>query len=40
MIRVSNSDMPEFLFFPLADSILLTLCYSLAIYYRKTRPCT
>jgi hypothetical protein len=35
MIRISNSDMPNFLFFPLADSILLTLCYSLAIYYRK-----
>lgn len=35
MIRISNSDMPVFLFFPLADSILLTLCYSLAIYYRK-----
>jgi hypothetical protein len=27
--------MPEFLFFPLADGILLTLCYALAIYYRK-----
>lgn len=35
MIRISNSDMPEFLFFPLADGILLTLCYALAIYYRK-----
>jgi uncharacterized membrane protein SirB2 len=35
MIRISNSDMPDFLFSPLADSILLTLSYSLAIYYRK-----
>lgn len=35
MIRIINSDNPNVLFFPLADSILLTLCYSLAIYYRK-----
>lgn len=35
MIRIINSDYPNFLFFPLADSILLILFYSLAIYYRK-----
>ena len=35
MIRIINSDNPNVLFFPLADSILLTLCYSLAIYHRK-----
>ena len=35
MIRIINSDNPHVLFFPLADSILLTLCYSLAIYHRK-----
>lgn len=35
MIRIINSDNPKVLFFPLADSILLTLCYSLAIYHRK-----
>lgn len=35
MIRIINSDNLNVLFFPLADSILLSLCYSLAIYYRK-----
>jgi len=35
MIRIINSDNPNVLFFPLADSILLTLCYSLGIYHRK-----
>lgn len=35
MVRIINSDNPNVLFFPLADSILLTLCYSLAIYHRK-----
>jgi uncharacterized membrane protein YozB (DUF420 family) len=35
MIRIVNSDNPNFLFFPLADSILLTLFYSLAIYNRR-----
>ncbi len=36
MIRIINSDNPQVLFFPLADSISLTIFYSLAIYYRKT----
>lgn len=36
MIRIINSETPIFLFFPLADSILLTLFYSLAIYHKKT----
>jgi hypothetical protein len=35
MIRIVNSDNPTVLFFPLADSSLLTLFYSLAIYYRQ-----
>ena len=35
MIRIKNSDVPQFLFFPLADSVLVILFYSLAIYYRK-----
>ncbi len=35
MIRIVNSDNPTILFFPLADSILLTLCYTMAIYHRK-----
>ena len=38
MGRIFHSDNPTVLFFPLADSILLTLCYSLAIYYRKSPP--
>ncbi|HEY0668135.1 MAG TPA: hypothetical protein VGD22_08185 [Sphingobacteriaceae bacterium] len=37
MIRTVNSDNPKFLFFPLADSILLILFYSLAVYYRRQR---
>jgi hypothetical protein len=35
MIRIIISDNPSVLFFPLADSILLILFYSMAIYYRK-----
>lgn len=35
MIRIINSENPNILFFPLADSILLILFYSLAIYHRK-----
>jgi uncharacterized membrane protein YozB (DUF420 family) len=35
MIRIINSDHPIVLFFPLADSLMLTLCYALAIYHRK-----
>ena len=35
MIRIINSDNSTVLFFPLADSILLTLCYALAIYHRN-----
>lgn len=35
MIRIINSDVPQFLFFPLADSILLVLFYSLAMYNRR-----
>lgn len=35
IIRIIHSDNPTVLFFPLADSILLTLCYALAIYHRK-----
>jgi FtsH-binding integral membrane protein len=35
MIRIINSDNPNILFFPLADSLSLTLFYSLAIYHRK-----
>lgn len=35
MIRIINSDNPNVLFFPLADSILLKLFYSLAIYHKK-----
>lgn len=35
MIRIINSDVPQFLFFPLADSILLILFYSLAMYNRR-----
>jgi len=35
MIRIINSDAPQFLFFPLADSVLLILFYSLAIYHRR-----
>jgi len=38
MIRVAHSDHPEFLFFPLGDSVLLILFYALAIYYRKNSP--
>ena len=35
ILRIINSDYPIVAFFPLADSILLTLCYSLAIFHRK-----
>ena len=35
MMRIINSDNPAILFFPLADTILLSICYCLAIYYRK-----
>ena len=35
MIRIINSDNPNVIFFPLADSILLTFFYALAIYHRK-----
>lgn len=35
MLTIFYSNNPNFLFFPLADSISLTLCYSLAIYHRK-----
>ena len=35
MIRIINSDNPNILFFPLADSILLILFYSMAIFHRK-----
>jgi len=35
MIRLFNSDHPTGLFFPLSDSITLTIFYSLAIYHRK-----
>ena len=35
MARIINSENLNFLFFPLADSILLMLFYSLAIYHRK-----
>jgi len=34
MIRIVNSDNPTVLFFPLSDSITLTIFYSLAIYHR------
>jgi len=36
MLRIINSDAPQILFFPLADSVLLILFYSLAIYNRRT----
>jgi len=35
MIRIINSDVPQILFFPLADSVLLILFYSLAMYHRR-----
>ena len=35
MIKVANSDQPKNLFFPLADSTLLILFYTLAIYHKK-----
>jgi hypothetical protein len=35
MIRLVNSENPEFVFFPMADAISLILFYSLAIYNRK-----
>jgi len=38
MIHVFHSEQPLNLFFPLADSILLVLFYSLAIYNKKTTP--
>ena len=36
MIRIINSDAPQILFFPMADSVLLILFYSLAMYNRGT----
>jgi hypothetical protein len=38
MIRLAHSEHPEFLFFPVGDSVLLVLFYALAIYYRKNPP--
>ena len=38
VIRISGSDEPINLFFPLADSVLLILFYGLAIYYRRQQP--
>jgi len=38
MISIINSDHSNILFFPLADSLLLTMCYSLAMYHRKNMP--
>ena len=35
MIRIIHSDNLQFLFFPLADSVLLILFYSLAMYHRR-----
>ena len=35
MIRILDSDAPQFLFFPLADSVLLILFYSLAMYHKR-----
>lgn len=35
MIRIIHSDVPQFLFFPLADSVLLILFYALAMYHRR-----
>lgn len=35
MVRILNSDNPDVLFFPLADSLTLTLFYALAIYNKK-----
>lgn len=35
IIRTANSDNPKYLFFPLADSFLLIIFYSLAVYYKK-----
>lgn len=35
MIRIIQSDAPQFLFFPLADSVLLILFYSLAMFHRR-----
>ena len=35
MIRIINSDSPLFLFFPLADSVLLILFYALAMFNKR-----
>ena len=35
IIRTANSDNPKNLFFSLADSVLLIVFYSLAVYYKK-----
>ena len=35
MIRIINSDAPLFLFFPLADSVLLILFYALAMFNKR-----
>ena len=37
MIKIMNSEYPTFLFFPAADSILLILFYTLAIFYKKDK---
>lgn len=37
IIKTANSDNPKNLFFSLADSFLLILFYSLAVYYKKIR---
>lgn len=37
IIRIGHSEDPRYLFFPLADGMLLILFYSLAVYHRKAR---
>jgi hypothetical protein len=38
IIKILNSDNPRFVFFPGADTVLLILFYSLAIYNKKKSP--
>lgn len=38
MIRIVHSDTPQFLFFPLADSVLLVMFYALAMFHRRNAP--
>ena len=38
IIRLFNSEKPEYIFFPGADCILLIIFYSSAIYYRRKSP--